>query len=292
MATVPDTDAAFRHSQVVVGDSSLHVVEVGDPAAPPILFLHGWPQSWRTWRDVMEIGAASARMIAIDLPGVGGSTGDATDGTKRRIAEVVHGLVDALELRDVTLVGQDAGGVVAYSYLRTYDDMARVVIVNAAIPGVDPWDELVANPFVWHIAFHATPNLPETLVQGRQREYFDYFYDLLAPDPAMITAPARAEYAAAYAAQSSLTAGFAWYRAFGSDARANRRAVATPITRPLLFLHGEHEFGDLDRYVAGLRAAGVDDVTAAVVPAAGHFAQEDAPEALWSAIAAFVGLPG
>jgi pimeloyl-ACP methyl ester carboxylesterase len=287
-----DTATEFRHQQVQLDDSSLHVVEAGDLAAPPVLLLHGWPQSWRTWRDVMTIGSTTARMIAIDLPGVGGSTGDATDGSKRAIAEVVHGLIEAMQLEDLTLIGQDAGGVVAYSYLRTYDDIARVVIVNAAIPGIDPWDELLANPFVWHIAFHGTPQLPEQLVQGRQREYFDYFYDLLAPDPATITDEARAEYAEAYGTAEALTAGFNWYRAFGADARANRRSADHPPRTPLLFLHGEHEFGDLESYVAGLRSANVHDVTGAVIPGAGHFAQEDAPEQLWAAIATFAGLPG
>src|SRR5262249_7922603 len=108
----------LRHRQVAVGGSSLHVVEGGEPGAPVVLFLHGWPQSWRTWQPIMELAASTAHVVAIDLPGVGLSTGDATDGSKRAIACVVHGLIDELGLQDVTLVGQDVGAVVTFHYLR------------------------------------------------------------------------------------------------------------------------------------------------------------------------------
>jgi len=280
----------LRHSQCDVSGSSLHVVEAGDPQAAPVLLLHGWPQSWRTWRDVMEVGAQHARMIAIDLPGIGGSSGAATRGSKREIATVVHELIAALRLEDVTLVGHDVGGVVAYSYLRSFDDVARVVILNTAIPGLDPWDAVVTNPFVWHIAFHGIPELPELLVQGRQRRYFDYFYDLLAPRPGAITAEAREEYALAYASDAALSTGFNWYRAFGKDARDHQAMADQPVTASLLYLHGDHEFGDVEATVAGLRAVNVERLEYAVLPNAGHFAQEDAPRAVWEQIARFAGL--
>ena len=280
----------FRHSQCDVAGASLHVVEAGDPAGPPVLFLHGWPQSWRTWRDLMKLGAPAARMIAIDLPGIGRSTGPATTGAKGEIAAVVHDLIATMGLADVTLVGHDVGGVVAYSYVRSYADVSRVVILNTAIPGLDPWNSVVTNPFVWHIAFHGTPELPELLVQGHQRRYFDYFYDLLAPRPGAITAEARQEYADAYASDAALTAGFNWYRAFGKDAHHHQAMADQPIAAPLLYLHGDHEFGDVDAAVAGLRAVNVERLEFAVLANAGHFAQEDAPGAVWEQVARFAGL--
>jgi pimeloyl-ACP methyl ester carboxylesterase len=281
----------FRHEHVQVGESSLHVVEVGDPCAPPILFLHGWPQSWRAWREVMTIAGRHARAIAIDLPGVGSSTGAATSGAKREIAQLVHAVIAELGLTDVTLVGQDVGGVVAYSYLRSFDDVARIVIMNSAIPGLDPWDELVCNPFVWHIALHSTPGLPELLVAGHQRAYFDYFYDLLSPDPSAITDEARADYAQAYASEAALTAGFNWYRTFGADARAHATSAQKAPETPLLLLHGEHEYGDIGAYVAGLRAVNVQLLDHAVIPAGGHFSSEDVPGEVWKLIADFAGFP-
>ena len=279
--------AKFRHSQVAVGASSIHVIEAGDPAGQPVVFLHGWPESWRSWQSVMELASRTVRAVAVDLPGIGGSTGEATDGSKRQIARVIHGVIDALGLRDVTLVGQDAGGMVAYSYARHYE-LARVVIADVVIPGLDPWDEVLANPHLWHFAFHSTPGLPERLVDGRQTEYFDFFYNAITADPATITATARAAYVAAYSSATALTAGFNWYRSFPRDAEENRRTALEPMTTPLLYLRGEHESGDISAYVAGFLKAGATHVNHAVVAGAGHFTQEESPQETWQLIADFV----
>jgi pimeloyl-ACP methyl ester carboxylesterase len=114
------------------------------------------------------MGAAgdTARVLAIDLPGIGESAGAVDRGSKRLIARAVHELVRTLGLTDFTLVGHDAGGMVAYSYLRQYSDVGRVVIMNTVIPGVDPWSEVLRNPYIWHFGLHAVPDLPEILVRG------------------------------------------------------------------------------------------------------------------------------
>jgi pimeloyl-ACP methyl ester carboxylesterase len=108
------SEDGFRHRHVVVADSQLHVVEAGDPDGVPFLFLHGWPESWQSWRQVMTVAARQARPVAIDLPGVGASSGAATDGSKQQLAAVVHELIATMDLREVTLVGQDVGGMIAY----------------------------------------------------------------------------------------------------------------------------------------------------------------------------------
>jgi pimeloyl-ACP methyl ester carboxylesterase len=281
----------FRHRHVAVADSLLHVVEAGDPNGAPFLFLHGWPESWQSWQQVMTLAARQARPVAIDLPGVGASSGAATDGSKRQLAAVVHELIATLGLREVTLVGQDVGGMIAYAYLRAYQDLARVVIMDVVVPGVDPWEEVLRNPYLWHFGMHMIPALPEQLVQGRQEEYFSYFYDVLSHDSRRIGAEARAAYAKAYATDSALTAGFNWYRTLYQDAADNRQAAAgPPASTPLLYLRGEHESGNIDTYVRGLRAVGVTHVEQAVVPDAGHFTQEEAPEQAWHVIARFAGL--
>jgi pimeloyl-ACP methyl ester carboxylesterase len=285
------SEDGFRHRHVVVPDSQLHVVEAGDPDGVPFLFLHGWPESWQSWRQVMTVAAWQARPVAIDLPGVGASSGAATDGSKQQLAAVVHELISTMGLREVTLVGQDVGGMIAYTYLRAYQDLARVVIMDVVVPGVDPWEEVLRNPYLWHFAMHMIPALPERLVQGHQEEYFGYFYDVLSHDKRRISAEARAAYAKAYATDSALTAGFNWYRTLYQDAADNRQAAAgSPATTPLLYLRGEHESGNIDTYVQGLRAAGVTHVEQAVVPDAGHFTQEENPEQTWQLIARFAGL--
>ncbi|MFL6225439.1 MAG: alpha/beta fold hydrolase [Actinomycetes bacterium] len=209
----------------------------------------------------------------------------------QQLAAVLHELISTMGLREVTLVGQDVGGMIAYTYLRAYQDLARVVIMDVVVPGVDPWEEVLRNPYLWHFAMHMIPALPERLVQGHQEEYFGYFYDVLSHDKRRISAEARAAYAKAYATDSALTAGFNWYRTLYQDAADNRQAAAgSPATTPVLYLRGEHESGNIDTYVQGLRAAGVTHVEQAVVPDAGHFTQEENPEQTWQLIARFAGL--
>jgi pimeloyl-ACP methyl ester carboxylesterase len=286
--TVVDDEPTFRHGQVTVAGSSLHVVETGDPEAAPFLFLHGWPESWHSWRQIMAVASQQVRAIAIDLPGIGGSTGDPTDGSKRQLAAVVHSLVETMGLKNLTLVGQDVGGMVTYAYLRTFPDLSRSVIMDVVIPGIDPWEQVLANPSLWHFAFHSIPTLPERLVQGHQGEYFDYFYDAIAADPSKITAEARAVYAQAYATDSALTAGFNWYRTFPQDAAANKEADSqAPMATRLLYLRGEKEGGRINDYLDGLRSAGLTRVDHALVPNAGHFTPEEAPEDTWRLIADF-----
>ncbi len=281
-------ETQFRHRTVAVGGSSIHVAEAGDPAAPPFLFLHGWPESWQSWRPVMTLASRHVRAIAIDLPGIGQSSGDPTDGSKRQLAETVHELAVRLGLEQLTLVGQDVGGMIVYPYLRSFGGLARAVIMDVVIPGIPPWEEVVRNPYIWHFAFHSVPRLPELLVQGHQREYFDFFDDVLSADPAAIT-PARDRYARAYASDAALAAGFSWYRAFARDAADNGHATGE-VTTPLLYLRGEKESGQIADYVDGLRVARLTSLSHGLVPGAGHFTQEEAPDATWQLISAFAGL--
>ncbi|MEV8637641.1 alpha/beta hydrolase [Streptosporangium sp. NPDC051023] len=277
-----------RHTHLNLGDHTLHVVETGDPHGRPYLFLHGWPQSWRAWKDVMLLAAPEARAVAVDLPGVGESTATADGGSKHLTAARIHALIQALGLTDVTLVGHDGGGMVAYAYLRRYPQIARVVIMNTVIPGVEPWSDVLRNPYIWHFGLHNVPGLPETLVRGRQAEYFDYFYDILSVDPSKIVPEARTAHAAAYRSDASLTAGFDLYRAFAQDARDNAAsAAAGPVRTPLLYLRGQGEGGDIAAYAAGFREAGVENLTSAVIPGAGHFAPEEAPAEVWRLISDF-----
>ena len=288
----PDLPAGFRHSQIPVGGSSLHVVEAGDPAGPPVLLVHGWPQTWYSWRQVMTVGAGDAHLIALDLPGIGESSGEATNGSNQHLADTVHQLVDTMGLENLTLVGHDAGALVVYAYLRTYA-LHRAVLMDAPIPGVDPWDELMRNPQVWHFAFHAIPGLPERLVQHRQRDYFGFFFDNFSRNPAAITDDARTAYANAYASEEALTAGFSWYRTLAADASTNRgvdnqRAVATPV----LNLRADQPGAAPAPFLDGLRRAGLRNVEQAVVTGAGHFLQEEAPDQVWQLIADFADLRG
>jgi len=113
------------------------------------------------------------------------------------------------------------------------------------------------NPYLWHFAFHSVPALPERLVRGREREYFDFFYDALSADPARISDQSRDEYVGAYSAASALSAGFSWYREFPRDAEANASAATLlPVSTPVRYLRGDEGGGQITDYADGLRAAG------------------------------------
>ncbi|HVI59849.1 MAG TPA: alpha/beta hydrolase [Luteimonas sp.] len=284
-------DPAIRHRHETIDGTVLHVAEAGDPAAATrLLCLHGWPESWAAFEAVMGLLQDRAHVVAIDLPGIGGSTTAPASGAKRAIAGCVRGLVERMGLADATVVGHDVGAMVAHALLRWHPGtVARAVLMNSAIPGVAPWDEVVANPRIWHFAFHAVPGLPETLVAGREAEYFGWFQHALSARPDGAQARARL-HAGAYTRASALQAGFDWYRAFEQDARDTREAHGPRIDTPVLYLRGAEEHGlDLDRYVDGLRESGFTDVRGDQVPGSGHFAPEEQPAAVAAALMAFAG---
>jgi pimeloyl-ACP methyl ester carboxylesterase len=276
------------HSHVTVRDCSLHIVEAGRHFSESIIFLHGWPEDWMEWRNIISLANQTHHVIALDLPGVGESSQSILNGEKAAIAEIVHQVVRTLGLTTYTIVGHDAGAMVSYAYLRKYfAELKAAVLISSVIPGIEPWSKVVANPYVWHFRFHSIPNLPETLVIGNQRAYFDYFFDTLIKDPLKISDSTRDHYVSAYSSSKALQTGFEWYRAFPKDAAANSKDIAA-INTPLLYLRGEFEGGDISEYVNGFQKAGITSVTSARIPGSGHFLPEENPEAVWANIERFI----
>jgi len=180
--------------------------------------------------------------------------------------------------------------MVTYAYLRMFtSEIKAAVLISSVIPGVEPWSKVISNPYIWHFAFHNTPGLPEALVMGNQRVYFDHFFDILTKDPSAIEDSARDHYVSAYGSPDALHAGFEWYRAFNNDAETNRKATAK-IDVPLLYLRGEFEGGDMDEYVNGFHTVGVASVTTARIPGSGHFTPEENPGAVWAEMVKFTGV--
>jgi pimeloyl-ACP methyl ester carboxylesterase len=289
----PDGPNVLRHSQVAVGDLSLHVVEAGNTTAPAVVFLHGWPEDWTVFESILGELGSKARAIAIDLPGIGGSETPSPDGDKRSLADVVQQLLEKLRLKDVTLVGHDIGGQIVYAALRSDTSLlARAVLMNTVIPGVDPWTEMMGDPHSWHVALHSVPDLPEALVAGRQSIYFSYFYNHFAASPDGISIPERQKLAAAYRRPEALRACFDWYRAFGQDEKDNKRAASRKeLDIPVLFLLGDKERGlKLEPFVTGLRDSGLTRVRGRLIHDSGHFSPVEQPERVASILSGFMGL--
>lgn len=285
------TLSPLRHFHVGVEGLSIHVAEGGAEDKEGVLFLHGWPQDWSAFAGVMSALQDDARVIAIDLPGIGLSDRPAPSNDKRTLAFYVHGVIESLGLRDVTLVGHDVGGQIAYAYLHAFPGaLKRAVLMNIAIPGVDPWNRVVRNPHIWHFGFHAIPDLPEILVSGHRTNYFNYFYDRLS-GPAGVSARARASYLTAYARPVALRTGFEWYRAFAKDERDNLAVRGRQVPTPVLYLRGEYESGDLAEYLAGLRAGGLADLRGEIIAGSGHFAPDEQPESVADLLRRFIEVP-
>ncbi|CAM5397968.1 alpha/beta fold hydrolase [Eoetvoesiella caeni] len=281
----------MKHSQVPVNGGSIHLAETGLDHQACVLFLHGWPQDWSAWRRVMELAGRHVHALAVDLPGIGGSVMRNPPVTTRDIADMLNSIAATLALKNLAIVGHDIGGQVAYAYLgRHAASLRAAAIMDVVIPGVPPWEDVLRNPAIWHFSFHAIPELPELLVDGKQRAYFNFFYDALARHPDRILPQARTAYAAAYASPQALATGFDWYRAFAKDAANNKAAVNSngSITTPLLYIRGRHEAGDINKYVAGFRSAGIQAVRSAIIDDCGHFAPEEQPDEVCHTLLSFL----
>jgi pimeloyl-ACP methyl ester carboxylesterase len=282
----------ITHTTIEVGKGKIHAAKLGLPSDPAILFLHGWPENWRSYEKIIELAGKTYFAVAIDLPGVGDSVFPNAPFLKVEIARLIHKIVKKMNLNDLTIVGHDVGGQIAFSYLHEYpNELKAAVIMDVVIPGLNPWDEVLRNPYLWHFAFHSIPKLPETMVAGKQKEYFEFFYTAIAAHPERITSQAKEDYIRAYSSPESLSTGFNWYRGFSDDSKYNKKLVelGKVITTPLLYMRGERSGGNIDQYVVGFADAGLRNLRTTVVPDSGHFMAEEQPDYVWESIAYFIG---
>jgi pimeloyl-ACP methyl ester carboxylesterase len=281
----------ITHTVIKIADGQIHSALSGTSSNPAILFLHGWPENWKSYEKLIELAGESYFAVAIDLPGIGDSLVPAAPFLKVEIAKLVHKIVETMNLEDLTLVGHDVGGQVAFSYLHEYPNKLRAaVILDVVIPGLRPWDEVLRNPYLWHFAFHSIPRLPEIVVTGKEKEYFEYFYNAIAAHPERITPQAKEAYIQAYSRPDSLTTGFNWYRGFSDDAKYNKMLIeqGRTITTPVLYMRGDQSSGNIDQYAAGFADAGLRNLKTRIVPDSGHFMAEEQPTYVWKSILEFM----
>jgi pimeloyl-ACP methyl ester carboxylesterase len=267
-------------------DGEFFALSSGSPTQPALILLHGWPQSSAVFAPVVDRLGEEFFVLAFDLPGVGQSTASVKSGLKTDIAVAMLDAAESVGARSILFAGLDVGGMVAFAAARDHAERIRgAVVMNTAIPGLDPWDELLADPRVWHFAFHLIPDLPETLVARRERAYFDFFFDFLSGTKDALTNQVRDELTNAYKGGERLRTGFDWYRAMPKDAEHNGRYQA--IDTPLLYIRGDADRRPIDPYLAGFRKAGVSDLQAKTINGAGEFLAHEAPDALVRALRGF-----
>ncbi|TCS04581.1 alpha/beta hydrolase [Rhizobium sp. BK418] len=265
-----------RGTSIEIGGVTLACSSAGDPKRPALVLLHGWPFSRSIYDGVIEDLSDDAFVLAFDLPDIGGSRGRPPSAEKHVLADLMLTAAESLGASSILIAGIDVGGMIAFAAARDHGArIAGAAVINTVLPGVQPWSKLIADPRIWHFAFHAVPDLPETLVAGRERAYFEFFFNVLAGNKAALTEDMRAAFARAYERPEALKAGFDWYRAFERDARHN--AKVKPIDTPLFYLRGDADGREIGPYVEGLRAVGAQRLESRVIRNCGEYAPLEAP---------------
>lgn len=284
-AQVMSLPSGFRTQRIDVGEAVLHV-RVGG-SGPAVVLLHGYTQTGDMWSPLASELARDHTVVVPDLRGLGLSSRPQGGYDKKTQAGDIVRVLDALGIRAADVVGHDIGTMVSYALAAQHPDrVTRLVVMDAPLPGVGPWDQLVRNRALWHFSFGG-PDV-ERLVAGRERIYLDRFWNEFAADPAKLTEATRAHYAGLYARPGAMRAGFAQFAAFEQDARDNQIFAARKLAMPVLAVGGGESLGPT---MAVVMRAVANDVRETVIPDSGHWLMEEQPAAVVAAVRAFLAEP-
>jgi len=261
----------------------LHYLIAGKGA--PVILLHGYAQNSHMWRPLIPELAKTHTVIAPDLRGFGQSAKPDTGYTKKLMAQDIHALAISLGFAKETIVGHDIGLMVAYAYAAQYpNEVDRIVLMDAFLPGVGDWTTVWLLRDLWHFHFYGVT--PLKLVAGRERIYFEHFWNDFAADPKHSVPEAdRRFYAASYAQRGAMRAGFEVFHAFEQDAKEFSEFAQTKLTMPMLVLAGEKASGEFLIEQGRLVDTNVQGV---VIKGSGHWLMEEAPEQVMPQLVAFI----
>src|SRR6266404_4157139 len=251
----------------------LHYLTAGH--GPALILLHGYAETSLMWKPIIPVLAARFTVIAPDLPGIGDSA-IPNDGLDMKTAAVrMHGLARSLGVQKAEVVGHDIGLMVAYAYAAQFPtEVTKLVVMDAFLPGVGGWEAVYNDPNIWHFRFHGPT--PEKLVQGRERMFFEYFWNELAADKTRSIPEAdRKAYATAYAQPGRMRAGWAYFVSFLQAAKDFAKFAQTQLTMPVLVIGGEKALGEVLGQQMKLVAT---DVTVVVLKDTGHWLLEERPK--------------
>lgn len=276
--------SGFERRTAEVNGVRLHY-EVGGQG-PAVVFIHGFPETHRAWRGVMEILAEEYTVIAPDLRGVGGSSLEESGYDKETLAEDVYALVHGELGHDrVAVVGHDLGAMVAYAYTRRHrEEVSHLVFMSAALPGFgleELMDFSKPRSARHHLVFFQSSGVPEELIKGQERYYLERFIG----SEAVERSGALNEYVSAYSRPGRLGAALKQYRTLYRDGEDNRREAMPKLTMPVLALDGEH--GSPGLPLGSMRRV-AENVEGDAVEGAGHYLHEEQPEAVAERLLAFL----
>lgn len=205
---------------------------------------------------------------------------------KKTQAGDIRQVLSALKIEHSVVIGHDIGTMVAFAYAARYPELTeRLVVMDAPVPGITPWNDIVRSPMLWHFDFGGADM--ERLVAGRERIYLDRFWNEFAGNPAKVDEGTRQHYAKLYARPGAMHAAFAQFRSIRQDALDNAPVLQKHLSMPVLAVGGEKSFGNNEAIV--MRNA-ADNVTEVVIPTAGHWLMEEAPAPTIKAVRDFIAM--
>jgi pimeloyl-ACP methyl ester carboxylesterase len=275
--------AGFRIQEIETNGATIHTRIGGQ--GPAIVMLHGFADTGDMWALAASALADRHTIVVPDLRGMGLSSTPAGGYDKKTQATDVARVLDVLKIDQAALVTHDIGNMVGYAWAAQYSArVTRWAVLDAPLPGIGPWDEILRSPLLWHFNFRG-PDM-ERLVAGRERIYLDRFWNELSAHPEAIDEATREHYARLYARPRNMHCAFEQFAAFSQDTTDNKAfALKGKLAMPVLAVGAEKSFGtaqaDVLRFVAG-------DVTGQVIADSGHWLMEEQPAATVAAIKAFL----
>jgi len=276
-------EAAISTHTAEVNGVKLHYMIAG--RGTPLILLHGYAETSLMWKPVIPLLANRFTVIAPDLPGIGDSSIPSAGLDMKSAAISIHELAKSLGVHKAEVVGHDIGLMVAYAYAAQFpSEVTKLVLMDAFLPGVEGWQPIYNSPKYWHFRFNGPT--PEALVQGRERAYFDYFWNDLAADKNhSIPEADRQAYVAAYSRPGRMQAGWAYFVSFQQAANDFAQLSQTRLTMPVMTIGGEKSLGEPLGQQIKLVA---DNVTAVVIKNAGHWVLEEQPQQTTEALQSFL----
>jgi pimeloyl-ACP methyl ester carboxylesterase len=275
--------SAITSRTAMVDGVKLHYLTAGH--GPAVILLHGYTQTSRMWRPIIPLLADKFTVIAPDLPGIGDSDIPA-DGLDMKSAAIrIHALAKSLGVASARVVGHDIGLMVAYAYAAQFpSETEKLAVLDAFLPGVAGWESVYNNPGIWHFRFNGPT--PEALVRGRERTYFEHFWNNFAADKDRSLPEAdRAYYAAAYARPGRMRAGWAYFVSFTQAASDFAELATKKLRMPVLAIGGEKANGEVLGQQMKLVA---EDARMVVLRNTGHWVLEENPKETTAALLKFL----
>jgi pimeloyl-ACP methyl ester carboxylesterase/quercetin dioxygenase-like cupin family protein len=282
----PSLPSSFRAKIIHSPEAADIFVRYGG-TGPVVVLIHGYAENSDSWAPLAADLMKDHTVVVPDLRGIGKSSKPEAGYEKKTQAKDIRAVVTGLGYDRAFVVAHDIGNMVAYAYTAMYPDkVERLVVMDAPIPGIEPWNEILLNPGVWHFNFHGPD--AERLVAGRERIYFDRIWNDFTGDPSKPDEATRNFFAATYAQPGGMRAGFAQFAAFSQDAKDNKIFEQVKLTMPVLAVGGEKSFGPLQAAIMRHVATNVQE---AVVAGSGHWLMEERPAYTVTLIRNFLDSP-